>query len=183
MNTVGDVMLRVVDALESAGIPYMVVGSFSTNLHGIPRSTEDVDIVIELNQSLAPEFDRLLGDEFEAEKQISFESNTGTQRQEFHVRGTEFTVELFRLSNDAFDQERFRRRRFYENNGRRISFATPEDAIVMKLRWARVKDKEDVLAVMAVQRDNLDWKYIELWCDRLGKLQLLNELRSRLAKV
>ncbi len=33
-------------ALDAAGIPYFVSGSFASSAHGIPRSTNDIDIVI-----------------------------------------------------------------------------------------------------------------------------------------
>jgi len=35
--------LAVIDALESLGIAYMLVGSFSSNYYGISRSTKDAD--------------------------------------------------------------------------------------------------------------------------------------------
>jgi predicted nucleotidyltransferase len=179
---VNDVMLQVTDALERAGVPYMLVGAFSSNYHGIPRSTEDVDVVVELNAPLTAEFARLLGENYEDEPQMSFETNTGTQRQEFRVRGTLFKVELFRLSNDAFDQQRFQRRRSVEVEGRQIWFPTAEDVIVMKLRWARSKDKEDIKDVMFVQGDKLDWAYIENWCKQHGSLALMQELRRAVSK-
>ena len=40
-----DVFQRLLDALQKSGIPYMVGGSLASSLHGIPRSTNDVDIV------------------------------------------------------------------------------------------------------------------------------------------
>jgi predicted nucleotidyltransferase len=180
--TVNDVMLRVVDALDRAKVPYILVGAFSSNYHGVPRSTEDVDFVIELDKPLTAEFSRLLGDDFEPESQLTFETNTGTYRQEFRVHGTLFKVELFRLSNDPFDQSRFQRRMPVDVRGRRIWFPTAEDVIVMKLRWARNKDKDDVREVMSVQRDNLDWKYIEEWCEKHGSLKLMNSIRQSLPK-
>lgn len=33
----------VVRALEAAGVPYMVTGSFASALHGAPRTTQDLD--------------------------------------------------------------------------------------------------------------------------------------------
>ena len=108
--TIDDVALRVAEALNAAGIPFMLVGGFSSNYYGIPRSTKDADFVVGLNTPLDETFARTLGPEFEAEPQMSFETNTGTQRQKFGVRGTLFKVEVFRLSDDPHDQERFRRR-------------------------------------------------------------------------
>jgi hypothetical protein len=41
-----DMLSKLRDALEAAGIPYMVTGSFVSAVHGIPRATHDVDVVI-----------------------------------------------------------------------------------------------------------------------------------------
>ena len=35
--------------MDSAGIPYMIVGSFASTYHGLPRSTQDLDVVCELD--------------------------------------------------------------------------------------------------------------------------------------
>ena len=40
------VIRRVLRALEVAGVPYMLTGSFASAFHGAPRTTQDVDIVI-----------------------------------------------------------------------------------------------------------------------------------------
>lgn len=181
--TIDDVALRVVDALNAAGVPFMLVGGFSSNYHGVPRSTKDADFVVQLNAPLNESFARVLGPEFEAEPQLSFETNTGTQRQEFRVAGTLFKVEVFRLSGDAHDEERFRRRQAVTVAGHQVFFPTAEDVIVWKLRWARSKDRDDVRAVMGVQGDKLDWPYIEGWCKRHGTRALLEEIRRTVPKL
>ena len=107
--------------------------------------------MVQLSAPLNAAFARTLGPEFEAEPQLSFETNIGTQRQEFLVRGTLFKVEVFRLSDDPHDQERFRRRQPAVVDGRTVFFPTAEDVIIWKLRWARSKDRDDVRAVMGVQ--------------------------------
>ena len=91
-----------------------------------------------------------------------------------------FKVELFLLSQDAHDQSRFQRRRAVQLHDRQIWLPSPEDVVVTKLRWARGKDKDDVRDVMAVQRDKLDWAYLEQWCRQHGTLALMEEIRSSL---
>lgn len=174
--TIDDVALRVAEALGAAAVPFMLVGGFSSNYYGIPRSTKDADFVVKLNTPLIDDVSRVLGPEFEIEPQLSFETNTGTQRQEFRVAGTVFKVEVFRLSDDAHDQERFRRRQAVMVEGRQVFFPTAEDVIVWKLRWARAKDRDDVRAVIAVQGAKLDWSYIEGWCVQHGTRALLDEI-------
>ena len=39
----------LIGMLDRENLPYMVVGSFSSNYHGIPRSTKDADIVLEFD--------------------------------------------------------------------------------------------------------------------------------------
>lgn len=183
MITIEDVTLRVVDALNACGSPYMLVGSFSSNLYGIPRSTKDADFVLQLQGDLSPVFYQSLGNDFEIDPQLKFETNTGTFKQELRFRNTPFTVELFRLSNDEFDQERFRRRLPAKLFGRQTYVPRAEDVIVMKLRWFRDKDRPDVLNVMTVQRSKLDWAYIETWCKRHGTLAKMEEIRRSVREI
>ena len=103
--------LAVIEALEALGIPYMVVGSLSTNLYGIPRSTKDADFVLQVGpQSLSRLADRLRP-QFQLDPQGSFEMVTMTMKHILKPVGIPFKIELFHLSDDAYDQERFRRRR------------------------------------------------------------------------
>ncbi len=183
MITIEDVTLRVVDALNACGSPYMLVGSFSSNLYGIPRSTKDADFVLQLQGDLGPVFYQSLGNDFEMDPQLKFETNTVTFKQEMRFRDSPFTVELFRLSNDEFDQERFRRRLPAKLFGRQTYVPRGEDVIVMKLRWFRDKDRPDVLNVMTVQRGKLDWAYIETWCKRHGTLAKMEEIRRSVREI
>jgi hypothetical protein len=45
MDEILEITFRVTDACERLGVPYAVVGSLASSLHGIPRATQDVDIV------------------------------------------------------------------------------------------------------------------------------------------
>lgn len=183
MTTIEDVTLRVLDAFNASGTPHMLVGSFSSNLYGIPRSTKDADFVLELQGDLGRTFFASLGAGFEIDPQLKFETNTGTFKQELRFQGTPFTVELFRLSDDSFDQERYRRRLPARLFGRQAWVPTAEDVIVMKVRWCRPKDREDVRNVLTVQRGKLDWAYIEQWCRQHGTLALLEEIRRTVPDI
>jgi hypothetical protein len=43
----GDFLGRIVAALNEARIAHMVAGSFASTHHGLPRTTQDIDRVIE----------------------------------------------------------------------------------------------------------------------------------------
>src|SRR5437016_6229362 len=102
--------LRVANALSASAIPYLITGSFASNYYGIPRSTKDADFVVQLGSALGQEFGQRLGEKFILDPQLSFETVTGTYRQYVRHRRSKFKIELFLLSLDEHDQERFRRR-------------------------------------------------------------------------
>jgi hypothetical protein len=45
--TLADLLAQIVGALDAAGIPHMIAGSLASTLHGEPRSTQDIDLVID----------------------------------------------------------------------------------------------------------------------------------------
>ena len=175
---------RVVDAFDQLGIRYLLAGSYSSNFYGIPRTTRDADFVAVFSERIE-RVSEVLGEEFVLDPQTSFESVTGTFRDIFQVPSIAFKIELFHLSEDSHDQSRFERRVkvFDELIQREIFIPTPEDVIIMKIRWAqgakRGKDADDVRDVIAVQGDEvLDWDYIHHWTAIHGTRDLLDEIRA-----
>ena len=176
---------RVVTILRDLEIPYMVVGSFSTNVHGTPRSTKDADFVIELGSRSILEISQQLGSDFTLEPQMSFETVTGTMRYRVTHPATSFVIEFFLLSDDPHDRERFQRRLSGDiGDGKSTFVPTAEDVIITKLRWSkhglRQKDVLDAAAVIAVQAGRLDLEYIRRWCDLHGTRELFEaQLREQ----
>ncbi len=172
----------VIDALEEMRIPYMLVGSLSSNFYAIPRATQDADFVVQLEQTNILSLAERLGQGFRLDRQMSFETVTATQRYLLYLTDSAFTVELYLLSDDEHDRERFARRRHEQIMDRKVSIPTAEDVIVTKLRWSnaggRAKDIEDVRNVIAVQGDRIDWNYVSSWCDKHGTRKLLENIRQ-----
>jgi hypothetical protein len=84
---VEEIALKVVDALTAIEIPYMLVGSFSSNYYGIPRSTKDVDFVIELGAKRITDLRSYLQDDFSFDPQMAFETFTGTTKNVVQAKG------------------------------------------------------------------------------------------------
>ena len=181
-----DSLIELVAAFDLAGIPYMIVGSYSSNFYGIPRSTKDADLVVHLPSAEWAELPKILPHGIEMEDQMSFEMVTSTRRELLRVKGSLFQIELFRLSDDAHDRMRFDRRRRVEIfPDKQVFLPTSEDVVIQKLRWSlgakRPKDFEDVVAVMKVQAHHLDWPYIEKWCGEHGTLEVLAQAKAEAA--
>ncbi len=176
-----DPVLPVVDALNALKIPYMMVGSYSSNLHGIPRGTRDADFVVEMATDSISLLAERLTSLFKLDPQMGFETVTFHRRWVFHHRLSEFKLEMFLLVDQPFDRERFQRRQRHTVQGRDVWFQTPEDVIVNKLRWGRAKDLIDAGDVIGVQGDGLDWNYIERWCGEFGRMEMLAQVRREAA--
>jgi hypothetical protein len=180
-------IVRVIDALEELEIPYMLVGSYSANTHGVERASQDADLVIDASRPFVPQLAARLGSEFVVDPQMSFEGVTSTFRNVIAVVKTGFEIELFRLSDGEYDRTRFARRMTAPLAGRMVFVQTAEDVIVTKLAWLaeinRDKDRFDVRHVLAVQGDALDFDYIRTWTDRQGTSQLLEQLRANLPRL
>lgn len=52
---------QVIEQLETLRVNYMLVGAFSSNIYGIPRSTKDADIVVAFDTIQIVEFCERLG--------------------------------------------------------------------------------------------------------------------------
>ena len=172
---------RVIDALEEESIPYMVVGALSSSVFGVPRATKDMDVVLRFEgASTTARLERRLGDLFSFDRQITFETLTGSRRHILHSKSKPpFVVELFELGSDPFVLERFSRRKaeFSAQIQRKVSLPTAEDVIVQKLRWGRPKDLEDARDVLAVQTPSrLDMNYVDRWCGVHGTTGRLRRL-------
>lgn len=184
--TPDEAVVSVLAALDAAGIPYMLVGSMASNFHGIPRSTRDADLVVQLAagglQRLAAELPAGLL----LERQGAFEAVTGTIRYLVTLAGSPFVCELFELSDDPHDRARFARRLSARVLGREAFVASAEDMVITKLRWLvaanRPKDREDIRNILAVQ-GQLDWAYIDTWCATHGTAQILADIRASLPSV
>jgi hypothetical protein len=179
--TSNEAVLKMIAALEAAEIPYLLAGSYSSNVYGVARSTQDADFVIRLTSEKLRKFLAELPSSMRLEPQMSFESVTMTARYIVQVAGTRFKMELFLVGDDPHDLERFARRRQTALLGRPAYLPTPEDIVITKLRWSQLgkrrKDVDDVRNVIAVQRDRLDWDYIYRWCEQHGTRALLDEIR------
>jgi len=185
--TADDIVFRVLDVLNEQNISYMLVGSLSTNFHSIPRSTQDADIVIQSSLGVAARLIATRCPELCLDPQFGFESVTGTKKLVLRAEAEDFVIELFGLSDDPHDQERFRRRKQVEWENRIAWIASAEDAIITKLRWGhqagRRKDLVDASAVIGFKGDAIDWPYVEAWCDRHGSRKLLEQIREELRAI
>lgn len=160
--------------LDRLGIGYMVTGSIASSLQGEPRSTHDIDIVVNLPRSKAHELAGAFpapGYYLDEEAVAEAISGRGMANLIDTVSGDK--VDFWLLTDEPFDQSRFARKYHEELFGMRIAVSAPEDTILMKLRWSRLsggseKQFTDAVRVYEVQYGRLDVDYLREWALKLG---------------
>ena len=180
-----ELLIRVVQTLEKAHIPYMITGSVASSLYGEPRSTHDIDIVIAIKPSSIDEFKRAF-----PEPGFYLDPTTILDAIKYQsmfnlihvVEGDK--VDFWILTNELFDLSRFQRRQTETLYGEMVMVSSPEDTIVAKLKWAKLsggseKQFGDALSVYEVQYPNLDLDYLEYWAYQLDIVELWEELKKK----
>lgn len=177
---------RLREVLEELNIPFMIGGSIASCIHGIPRSTHDVDLVADFRPEHIQRFCAALSSEFYADPVHIQESlRHGTLFTLVHF-ATSFKFDIFPLSSKPFDQSQFARRfkTAYSFDGQetlQVPVASAEDTVLMKLVWYRmggqVSDRQwsDIRDIIRVQRERLDRGYLDQWAGPLGVEDLLVE--------
>jgi hypothetical protein len=170
--TAPDVFRRVVQALDAAGIPYMLTGSFASAYHAVPRATQDIDLVI------APDRDQL-GKLVRAFSAPSYYCDAGAalealeEESLFNVidLATGWKIDFIIRKSREYSLTEFARRQPIAFEGLDLYIATAEDVLLSKLEWAKLgqseRQLEDAAWLLRRQRDGLDRAYIERWVDAL----------------
>jgi hypothetical protein len=182
MRTVEQILDIVCEFLNKNSINYVIVGGFAVLFYGNPRTTMDIDYVIQLADENIPEL-------------IQFLQHNGFHADEYDMR-TAFkershcTVEdketLFRLDikgvYSEMDERALRNKRMVKLDGSSVWIASPEDTIVNKLFFAREQDIKDALGIFVRQYDSLDKDYLEETAKKIGVYDELRELSKKYAK-
>jgi len=166
--------------LDECGIPYMITGSFASNIHGIPRATQDADVVIEVEQKTLEKFLESLGAAFYQSLEAAMDALARQQMFNVVHLETGFKVDLIVRKSRPFSRMEFSRRQPAFYLGANRWFATAEDTILAKLEWSKTSGSErqfnDALNVAKLQRGNLDRSYLEKWAKDLDIRDLLETL-------
>jgi hypothetical protein len=150
----------------------MVTGSVASGLHGLPRTSQDVDLVIDPTPEQLDHLLSLLGDAVYVSPEAARDALS--RRSMFNVIDFEsgWKADLIVRKGRPFSIEEFQRRQTNILHGRPIPVATAEDVILAKLEWNRLAPSErqvnDVAAIVRVQGARLDQEYLRKWASTLG---------------
>jgi hypothetical protein len=170
---------EVIERLEELGVPYYVTGSEALGRYGEPRQTMDLDLVVDLDAAgfgrIAPGFDEayLIAEpvDFGGHVIASLISKTTLDK-----------VDLILDRTDAWARSAMaRRQRFEHPRHGPVWIASLEDLILAKLEWSEGVSElqlRDCRNLIVVNRDVIDWEYVERFASVLGIADRLAGVRD-----
>ncbi len=175
MTTLEGLLDRIVGLLDATSIPFMIAGSFASTAHGLPRTTQDIDIVIDPPgaDSLEAFLRALTPEQYYVDADAARDALR--RRSMFNVidQASGWKIDFIIRKNRAFSHEEFARRTRMPLLGIEVFVATPEDTIVAKLEWSAQsggseRQRRDVAGILAASGDALDRAYVERWVREMG---------------
>jgi predicted nucleotidyltransferase len=179
-----DFIRKIVSLLERAGVPHMLTGSFGSSIHGEPRTTNDIDVVIAPTRPQLDELLQLLSPDFYVSPAAARDAlkNRGMFNVVEYTSG--WKADLIIIKDRPFSAEEFNHRLVVEAMGMSLPVVSPENAILSKLEWMKLRPSDrqfrDCLGIALVQRGKLDVPYLRRWAAELGVTDLLEKLLSAL---
>ena len=175
------------DILERLGIDYAIGGSMASSVYGEVRFTQDADMTVEPFMSQAEKLFELLKPQYYISKEAMYQALQ--QHSSFNVIHLEsaFKIDVFIRKDTSFEKQLISRRRLLKLSDslkKPFSVISPEDIVLLKLQWYRdtghssERQWDDVIGVLKVQADKLDFQYLKKWADILRINDLLEKAVS-----
>ena len=160
------VLRAVLPTLERLGIPYILTGAIAATLHGRPRFTQDIDVVIAPTKTQLSQLLDALNPNFAVNHDAARDAYA--RHGEFNAihRTLIFKVDFWFSTGRAFDRSRLARAQGIEIAPALIArVATAEDVIISKLLWlqqgATERSADDIRGIVRARGGNLDLAYLE----------------------
>jgi hypothetical protein len=168
--------------LNRLHLTYYLTGSMASNYWGIPRTTHDLDFVIQLPPSVIP----AIVHEFSGDYHLDEEAIHAAYRPPHQFNAIDsrsaLKIDFWLPKPERFDAEMLHRRMQVSLFGEDAWIATAEDVILHKLLWNQITPSDrqlgDAAGVVAVQGGRLDQVYMKKWAYDLRVSPELERLLS-----
>lgn len=174
-----DFVKLVIEAMEAAEIDYLIGGAVASWAWGEPRSTMDLDLVVDipleatsrLSQELEKR-DMLVPSEIILD--VILEERVDIPINAIHMHSG-FKADIYPLrSNDELRRSALTRRRLVDFGPPlgKIYIHSVEDLIIYKVWYFSIshqtKHVRDIAAILRSMEGNIDFAYIDTWIERKG---------------
>jgi len=181
----------VLDAIESAGIEYMIGGAVAAWAWGEPRSTLDLDLVVNIPLECVSRFSKELKKRDMLVPEEIILDNILEDRVDLPINAIHmysgYKADLYPVrEGDELRASAFGRRQkvdLGESFGE-VYLHSPEDLIIYKLWYYSISQQtkhiRDITSIVMTLGDELDFSYIEKWVIKKGTLNVWRELLAKI---
>jgi hypothetical protein len=168
-DSIIDFFLLVCQKLETLKLPYMLTGSAAMNYYSVIRTTQDLDIVIEIQQNEVESFLAIFPNHYYHEPSIISEIRRQGMFNLIDFK-TGYKIDFILRKNDEYSETAFSRRWLSNDFGHPIYVISLEDLILAKLLWIQqlYSDRQATDIKQLLQSDEVDRKYLKLWIEKLN---------------
>ncbi len=179
-----ELLVAITKTLDKLKIPYIITGGMAVLVWGRPRFTADIDIVIEFQKQGIDVLRKALlslGKHGYIDRD-AMESALETEGEFNFIHGDSgVKVDFWALKKmDDFDRQRFKRKKAKTILGSRVYFTSPEDLILVKLKWHKQsgspRQLEDVESVVKISGKKLNFDYLKKSAAAIGVSDILENL-------
>ncbi len=174
---------QIVDVFSGLDINYMVGGSLASSLHGIPRATQDVDIIADIKLKDITELVNILKNDFYIDADMIKKAIYKSASFNIIHLKTMYKIDIFLLKQDESSKEEMERKQSYEiSDEYNLYVSSAEDIIIHKLYWYelgnRISERQwlDVIGVLQVQGKYLDYEYLKKKANLMNVTELLKKV-------
>lgn len=187
MSSLREAALTLFETLDRLGLAYAAGGSLASSVHGVPRGTNDIDIVVDLPFDRVAALQEAISARFYVDEDTMRDAiRRGRSFNIIHLASS-FKFDIFPASGHPLGREQLAHRRRESTTllgglPVEVSLVSAEDIVLAKLLWYRdggeVSERQwnDLVNLAIVQKGRLDRPYLEAQAARLGVAGLLARL-------
>lgn len=168
MRNIDELFSLVCEFLNKEKIDYVIVGGLVVILQGVPRTTFDVDLILQIPESKIKSFITFLirNDLFanEEDLRVAFKEKSHCTIED---KKSMLRLDIKGIYTE-FDEETLKRRKSFNYKGTKLYIASPEDTIASKLLFGSEQDIKDAEGIYVRQRGKLDLNYLKKRCRKLN---------------
>ena len=167
-NYLKDTILRVQKILSDQKVAFHFTGGLAASFYGEPRLTQDVDVVVQIQNEKAGQIIKSLSEKFSVESSVAKEAIKN--KRLFQAIDEANMVKIDLHIGEKIPGELTRSKKSELFQGCKVPLVSVEDSILSKLIWIKEgseKAIKDVQTIFKAQK-NIDKSYLEQKAQELG---------------
>lgn len=178
-------VLKTISFLEKNKFSYLILGGLAVGVLGEPRFTADLDLDLFVSKAEISTFlDKINQAKFKVNKTEALRTVESFGSFRCYCQGLQVDIIL---ASSPIEDSALKRKKRISLFGKKMSFPSPEDLILLKLVPGRPKDLLDIESIVMRHYGKLDLKYLQRWieeiCEEAEDFRIAHQFKKILSKL